>query len=198
MRERAKGAMRRGMAIAADDRRARQRKTLFGADHMNDALAKVVLIEIFDAELPGILGELFDLNTAFGIVDAMRAIGGGDIVIDDRERFLRRTNAPAAQPQPLEGLRARHLMHQMAVDVDQARAIGFGMDEMIVPDFIIEGARLRHRAIPCRWLRLLQKYHLEWQFLLARSSGGSTLAILNDSDARRNPCARLARLLRPI
>jgi len=53
----------------------------------------------------------------------MRAIGGGDIVIDDRERFLRRTNAPAAQPQPLEGLRARHLMHQMAVDVDQARAI---------------------------------------------------------------------------
>jgi len=23
-------------------------------------------------------------------------------------------------------------MHQMAVDVDQARAIGFGMDEMIV------------------------------------------------------------------
>ena len=94
MRERAKGAMRRGMAIAADDRRARQRKTLFGADHMNDALAKVVLIEIFDAELPGILGELFDLNTAFGIVDAMRAIGGGDIVIDDRERFLRRTRRP--------------------------------------------------------------------------------------------------------
>jgi len=42
-------------------------------------LAKVVLIEIFDAELPGILGELFDLNTAFGIVDAMRAIGGGTL-----------------------------------------------------------------------------------------------------------------------
>jgi len=46
---------------------------------MNDALAKVVLIEIFDAELPGILGELFDLNTAFGIVDAMRAIGVGTL-----------------------------------------------------------------------------------------------------------------------
>jgi len=107
-----KAAMRRGMAIAADDRRARQRKTLFGADHMNDALAKVVLIEYSMPNSRAFLGELFDLNTAFGIVDAMRAIGGGDIVIDDRERFLRRTNAPAAQPQPLEGLRARHLMHR--------------------------------------------------------------------------------------
>jgi len=64
-----------------------------------------------------------------------------------RERFLRRTNAPALNRNPRRPA-ARHLMHQMAVDVDQARAIGFGMDEMIVPDFIIEGARLRHRAIP--------------------------------------------------
>jgi len=93
-----------------------------------------VLIEIFDAELPGILGELFDLNTAFGIVDAMRAIGGGDIVIDEPRAFFAAHERAGRSTAPLEGLRARHLMHQMAVDVDQARAIGFGMDEMIVPD----------------------------------------------------------------
>src|SRR3546814_6948689 len=36
--ERADSAMARGVAVAADDRRAGQRKALFGADDMDDAL----------------------------------------------------------------------------------------------------------------------------------------------------------------
>ena len=144
MRERAEGAMRRGMAIAADDRRAGQCKALFGADDMDDALATIALVEIFDAELPGVRGELFDLNAAFWIVDAIRAIGCRNIVIDHREGFLRRPDPPAAQPQPLEGLGTRYLMHQMTIDVNEARAIGFVMDQMVVPDFIVKRTRLGH------------------------------------------------------
>jgi hypothetical protein len=41
MRERAEGAMRRGVAVAADDRHARQREALLGADDVDDALAMV-------------------------------------------------------------------------------------------------------------------------------------------------------------
>ena len=50
MRERAEGAVRRGMAVAADDGRARQGEALLRPDDMDDALAAVELVVIFDAE----------------------------------------------------------------------------------------------------------------------------------------------------
>ena len=65
-------------------------------------------------------------------------------MIDDGEGFLWRPDAPAGQPQPFEGLRACHLMHQVAVDINQAHAIGVGVDQMVVPDFIVKRARLGH------------------------------------------------------
>ena len=43
--------------------------------------------------------------------------------------------------QALEGLRARHLVHEMAVDIDQAGAVGLLVDQMVVPDLVVEGAR---------------------------------------------------------
>ena len=58
VRQRAEGAMGGGVAVAADDGRAGKRKTLFGADDVDDALAAVVLVEIFDAEFAGVGGEL--------------------------------------------------------------------------------------------------------------------------------------------
>ena len=173
MRERAKGAMRRGMAVAADDRGARKGEALFGADDMDNSLAEVALVEIFDAKFLGIGGELRNLNAAFGIVDAMRAVRRRHIVIDHGERLLRRADTPAAQPQALEGLRARHLMHQVAVDINQTGAIRIRMDEMIVPNLIVKRARRRHAHFPVRRpSRHLQKYNLEWQFLLASGGGG--------------------------
>jgi hypothetical protein len=42
MRQRAEGAMRRGVAVAADDGHAGQGPALFGADDVHDALAHVV------------------------------------------------------------------------------------------------------------------------------------------------------------
>jgi len=51
MRQRAKGPMRRGMAVAADDRGPRQSEALLRANNMDNALARVELIEIFNAEL---------------------------------------------------------------------------------------------------------------------------------------------------
>ncbi len=51
MRQRAEGAMRRGMAVAADDGRARQRETLLRADDVDDALAHIHRVEIVDAEI---------------------------------------------------------------------------------------------------------------------------------------------------
>jgi len=66
VRERAERAMRRGVAVTADDGGAGQRKTLLGADDVDDALALVELVVIFDAEFLGVLGQRLDLLDALG------------------------------------------------------------------------------------------------------------------------------------
>ena len=74
MRQRAESAVRRGMAVAADDRHARQGETLFRADDMDDPLPHVVLRIILDAEVRGVLGQSFDLDAAFLVLDAVLAV----------------------------------------------------------------------------------------------------------------------------
>ena len=52
----------------------------------------------------------------------------------------------AGHAQALEGLRARHLMDEMAVDIEEAGAVLGLVDQMIVPDLVVERARLGHRV----------------------------------------------------
>ena len=119
--ERAEGAVGRGVAVAADDRRARQGEALLGPDDVDDALPRIELVVIFDAELARVLGELLDLLAALRIGDAGAAVRRLDVVVDDGERLFRRAHFASAHAQALEGLRARHLMDKVAVDVDEAR-----------------------------------------------------------------------------
>src|SRR5579863_424298 len=136
------------MAVAADDRRPRQRKTLLRPDNVDDALAAIVLIIIFDAEFTGVLGHLLDLQPAFRILDALGAVGGLDIVVDHGERLLRRADLAAGHPEPLESLRAGHFVNEVPVDIDEARAVGAGLDDVVVPDFIVKRAGLGHSMLP--------------------------------------------------
>jgi hypothetical protein len=50
----------------------------------------------------------------------------------------------AGRAQALEGLRRGHLMHQVPVDIDQARAVVLLMDQVVVPDLVEQGARFCH------------------------------------------------------
>ena len=61
----------------------------------------VELVEVLDAEILGVPGERRDLDRRFRIVDAVAAIGGRHVVVDDGERLLRRADLacrPAAGP----------------------------------------------------------------------------------------------------
>ncbi len=138
--ERAEGAVRRSVAVAANDRRAGKRKALLRPDDVNDALALIELVEIFDAEILGVLRERLDLRFRLGILDALRAVGGGDVVVDDRERLFRRAHLAAGHAQSFEGLRARHLVHEMTVDIEKASPVRLRIDDVIVPDFVVERA----------------------------------------------------------
>ena len=140
VRQRAERAMGRGVAVAADDGGAGQGEALLGADDVDDALAVVELAEIFDAELARVLGERRDLQRRFRIVDAVAAVGGRHVVVDHGERLLRRAHLAAGHAQALEGLRARHLVDEMPVDIEQAGAVRRLVHQMVVPDLVVEGA----------------------------------------------------------
>ena len=66
---------------------------------------------------------------------------GRHVVIDDGERLFRRAHLAARQAQAFERLRRRHFMHEMPVDIEQAGAVLLLVDQMIVPDLVVEGTR---------------------------------------------------------
>ena len=141
VRQRAERAVRGGVAVAADDGGAGQGKALLGADDVDDALALVELVEIFDAEFPGVLRHHPHLLDALGIGIGLRAIGGRDVVIDHGQRLLRRANLAPRRAQAFEGLRRGHLVDQMAVDIEQAGAVIGLVHQMVVPDFVVQRGR---------------------------------------------------------
>ena len=81
--ERAEGAVGRGVAVAANKRGAGQRETLLGPDDVDDALAFVELVEIFEPEQLGVFRQIRDLRRAFGIGIGRLAVGSRHIVVDD-------------------------------------------------------------------------------------------------------------------
>ena len=141
MRERTERTVGRRMAVAAHDGRARQREALLGSDDVDNALAAVELIEILDSELPRVLRQRIDLDARLGVGDAFAPVAGRDIVVDHRQRLLRRADGAAGQAKTLEGLRARHLMHEVAVDIEKAGAVRLPVDDMVVKNLVVEGAR---------------------------------------------------------
>ena len=140
--ERAERAMRRGVAVAANQRHARQREALLRADDVADALPHIELVVVFEAEQLGVLGEIGDLRGALGIGIGQVAVRGRHVVVDHQQRLLRRPHLAAGQPQPLERLRRGHFVNDVPVDVDEAGAVRLLMDQMIVPDLVVQGAGL--------------------------------------------------------
>src|ERR1019366_1003851 len=55
--------------------------------------------------------------------------------------------------QTFEGLRRGHLVDEMAVDIEQAGAVIGLVNQMIVPDFVVQRGRLGHERKPLRRLR---------------------------------------------
>ena len=86
-----------------------------------------------DAELGAVAVEGLELRLG----QVVRLAGaGGDVVVGGGHRAVGPAHAPAGRAQPLERLRARHLVHQVQVDEEQVVA-----DHVIVPDLPKERAR---------------------------------------------------------
>ena len=140
-RERAERAVRRGVAVAADDRHPRLRQAELRPDHVHDPLAAAPGREQAHTELLAVRGERVELRPRELVGD--RPVHRRDVVVHRRDRQLGPPNSAAVQAERLERLRARHLVHEMQVDVEQRRRAVLLGDEVRVPDLAKQRA---HRS----------------------------------------------------
>ena len=122
--------------ITAHDGGAGQGEALLGADDMHDALADVVHAEILDAEIGRVLLQGLDLNAALLVVDTLRAVGGGHIMVGDREGRFPMPDRAARRAESFESLRTGYLMDEVAVDIEEAGAVLLSINQMSVPDLV--------------------------------------------------------------
>ncbi len=54
--------------------------------------------------------------------------------------FSRRANLAVGHAEAFERLRAGHFMDQVAIDIEETGAIVLLVDDVVVPDLVIEGA----------------------------------------------------------
>ena len=146
VRQTGEGAVRRGMRIAANDGHARQRRAVFRADDVHDALLRILEREIGQrADFADVGVQRFDLLARNRILDALVPMVGRRIVVGRGDDGRDPPWLAAGQLQAFEGLRAGHFVHQMTVDVEERRAISFLMDDMVLPEFVVKC--LRHGTL---------------------------------------------------
>ena len=80
------------------------------------------------------------------IVREIDALGGYSGIVSDTPYF-----SPGLA-QTFIGLRAGHLMHQMAVDVEQGGAVFFGVDNVLVPEFVVQRASVEFNIHAGQWV----------------------------------------------
>ena len=139
--EGAEGAVRRGVAVAADDGQPRLRETQLRPDDVDDALAPAAGRVERDPELLAVRAQRLELCARERIGD--RPGERGDVVVHRRDREIRAAHRASREAQPLECLRRGDLVDQMEVDVEEGRLARRLVDDMALPDPVEQ--RLRHR-----------------------------------------------------
>src|SRR3954453_23150563 len=75
-------------------------------------------------------------------------LGGGGVGTEAARVFWGGGVLAAGGAQPFERLRRGHLMHEVAVDVEQTGAVGGFVDQMVVPDLVVERGGFGHWVRP--------------------------------------------------
>ena len=169
VRQRTKRTMRGGVRITADHGHARQGGALLRAHHMHDALPCIVHLEFEDAEIGAVFVQGLHLQTRYVITDRRQPTGaldagGGHVVVGRGDIGRHPPRLAPGQPQAFKRLRRGHFMQDVAVDVEQRRAIITAHHFMHVPQFVVQGlaghgAPWQHKSVP------------EWQLSFHHSNG---------------------------
>src|SRR5579885_3764990 len=111
----AEGTMRGGMTVAADDQQAGQRQSLLGADHMDNALARVAQAKQGDVSLSRICFEIPYHGRDLWIGDAGGAAARRLVVIGHAKSEPWLGDRASARFHLAEGVE-RALVHVVTVD----------------------------------------------------------------------------------
>ncbi len=137
--------VRRGVAVAAHDERARQRQSLLGADHVHDALAGVFEPEEAKPMARGVLRERAHHPGHVRIRDRTPASAGRHVMVGDADGQGRLGHRQGTFRQLGEGV-VRAFVDVMPIDEEQRRAVLPQGDLVIGPDLVEEGAGRAHDA----------------------------------------------------
>ena len=140
-RQRSKRSVRRRVAVAADHRHARLRQSQLRTDHMHDALLVAAQRITVDAEVLAILDQLLHLRGRDLIHDRQPARRGRRAVVRGRDRQIRPPHLQPARAQPVEGLRRRHFVHQVQIDIEQRWSVRPLRNHVVFPDLFDDRAR---------------------------------------------------------
>src|SRR5262245_52591746 len=109
---------------------------------MDDALIAIAERKVgLRAVFANVRVQRFDLEARRRIGDPLVPIGRGRVVVGGRDHRIRPPYLAAGKLEPLERLRARHLVHEMTVDVEQRRTVAFDVDGVTLPKLVVEGLR---------------------------------------------------------
>ena len=138
---RAHGAVRGGVAVAADDRHAGLRQAQLRADDVDDPLLRVVQIVEPDAKLLAVVAERVDLLLGDRVEDRQRPIRGRNVMVGRGHGPLGPAHFATGQSQTFESLGAGDLVNQMEIDIQNRRLPCLGSDDVGVPNFVEHRAR---------------------------------------------------------
>ena len=148
-----------GVGVAADDGRARHAQPQFRTDDVDDALTRVEDRNVGNPEFLDVRFQRLDLNAAVLFLDVGGNAGadGRDVMIGDRDRQIGPAQLAPSHAQAFERLRAGDLMHEVAVDIEDAGAVRKALDDVAVPDFVEQGAGSRTgHGLPL-WFALIRR-----------------------------------------
>ena len=137
-RQCAKGAVGGGVAVAAHDGHARHGESLLRPDHMDDALVGMTHGVLGHAVLGGVVTKHLHLLGRDGVGDGLVGVGRGDVVVLGGHGEVGPAQGTVGQPQAVEGLWGRHLVHQVQVDVEKVGAVAPGHHDVVVPDLLAQ------------------------------------------------------------
>ena len=135
------GTVGGGVGVPTDDGHAGHHSTLFRRHHMHNALAHIANPEFGDPEFTGIVLQGLHLNPRGVIGD----VGGTlerrcrHVVINGGHTGTGPPRLTARQTQAFKRLGRGHLMDDLAINIDQRRAIFALGNEVGFPQFVIEG-----------------------------------------------------------
>ena len=137
-----KRSVRRRVAIAANHRHARLRQSQLRPDHMHDALLVAAQRITVDAEVLAILDQLLHLRGRDLIHDRQPARRGRRAVVGGGDGQVRPSYFQTSRAQPVEGLRRRHFMHQVQIDIKQRWSVRPLRNHVVFPDLFDDRAGL--------------------------------------------------------